>query len=456
MVKFFRQVRWWLAGLVLAGALIAGGAKLYRVLHPPPMYDHRPVEQWVRNLGDANYHTAHEAQTTIPSIGAAATPYLIQLIENPESRFDSFRNSLARRFAWLKLKPYDFQRARSSAVQLLGQVAPGDPAAVPALIRVLNDKDQNLALSAKETLTQAGHVAVMPLAKALKQPEPTVRYLAASALADMGPDTAEAVPMMLDALTDNVPEIRSALVIALARSGAPVSEFLPALISLFRDSAVTVRLDAINAVAAFQAEAAPATLPLTGQLKDAEQWVRSSAAFALGQIGSKAREAVPALQAALKDSSPHVRISAASALWKITDKSEGLPPIFAAALKESDSRIRNYAAQGLLQLGPVAYPYIPDIFTSLKSEFEPGRYHSALRLLGEGDERVMKYLAPELTSTDARERGGAVFVLGHLATRYPAALPPLREALHDKDAEVREAAERALKNLKLDGSTGGS
>lgn len=442
-VKF----KWALASLVLVTVAFFAGVKIHAWLYPPPMHDGQPVPQWVRELGDANYQVAHRAQTTVPEIGPAATPYLIELLENPESKLDTARNSLARKFPWLKLKPYDFVRARATAVQLLGQMAPGDAKAVPALVRALSDKDESLAVAARESLAQAGEPAVLPLTKALKHESSSVRFLAVSALADLGPHTSAAVPALLETLNDEVPELRSAAIIALTRSGAEISTLLPAFVKAINDKVVTVKLDAINAIAAFQAEAAPAIPPLIKLLKDEEQWVRSSAAFALGQIGPAATEASPALQEALKDSSAHVRVTAGNALWKITGWSDGLVPVFLAALQESDLRLRNYATQGLLQLGPPAYPHVMEVLATLKEEFEPGRYHSALRLLGDADETLLPHLKPALTDADARIRGAGVFVLGRLAERQPAALDLLKEATKDGDPGVREAAERALRNF---------
>lgn len=455
-MKIPAKLKWCIIGVLLVSVTALAGIKLYAWLNPPPMHAGRPVPQWVRELGDADYHIAHRAQTTVPEIGEAATPYLIELLEHPESGLDTARNSLARRFPWLKLKPYDFLRARSTAVQLLGQMAPGDTNAIPALVRALSDKDQTLAVAARESLSQAGEAAVMPLTKALKHESASVRFLAVSALADLGPNTAEAVPALLETLRDEVPELRSASIVALSRSGAAVEALLPAFVRATGDKVVTVRLDAINAIAAFQADAVLATLPLSRLLKDEEQWVRSSAAFALGQIGSAAKEATPALEEALRDSSAHVRVTAGNALWKITGQSDGLLEVFLTALKESDSRLRNYATQGLLQLGPPAYPHVLEVFAVLKEEFEPGRYHSALRLLGEADETLLPYLAPALKDADARVRGAGVFVLSRLAERQPAALDLLKDAIKDGDASVREAAERALRNLAANGGTGGN
>ncbi len=455
-MKLPAKLKWVLTGVVLAGLVIFAGINIHAWLNPPPMHQGRPVSQWVRELGDADYQIAHRAQTTVPEIGSAATPYLIALLEHPESRLDTFRNSIARRFPWLKLKPYDFPRARSTAMQLLGQMGTGDTNAVPALVRALSDKDQALAVAARESLSQAGDAAVWPLIKVLKHESPSVRFLAVSALADLGPNTSDAVPALLETLRDEVPELRSAAIVALSRSGAAVDTLLPAFVRATGDKVVTVRLDAINAIAAFQAEAVLATLPLSRLLKDEEQWVRSSAAFALGQIGPTANEATPALLEALKDSSAHVRVTAGNALWKITGKSDGLVPVFLAALKESDLRLRNYATQGLLQLGPPAYPHVLEVFAVLKEEFEPGRYHSALRLLGDADETLLPYLAPAMQDADARIRGACVFVLSRLAEHQPTARKLLLDAMKDGDAGVREAVERALRNLGANDGTGGN
>ena len=446
---FTRKSRasWWFAGILLAVGVTWGALRYHEWRNPPPVHEGQPVPQWVRELGDANYQVAHRAQMTIPEIGPEATPYLIQLIEQPESKLDTFRNSVARRFTWLRLKPYDYTRARSTAVQLLGQIAPGDALAVPALVKALGDKDQAMAVAAREALSQAGEVAVEPLTKALKHPDTTVRFLATSALADLGPHTAPAVPALLEALHDDVPELRSAAIVALTRSGVEPKEILPALIYLLNDKVVTVRLDAINAIGSFNADAALATEPLAKALLDAEPWVRSSAAFALGQIGSAAKVAEPALIKALQDAAIHPRISAANALWKINQQSAPLVPVYVAALRDQDARNRNYAAQGLLLLGAPAYPHTREILDALKSEFEPGRYHSVLRVLGDADDSLLPIVEPLLQDPDVRLRGAALFIIGRMAEKRPQLRAVLATATKDTDSTIREAAERILRNL---------
>ena len=99
-----------------------------------------------------------------------------------------------------------------AAADALGQV--NRPEAVPVLIRALSHPDGGVAQNAARSLARIGKPAIQPLLQAMRSPDPTVAYLAASALSQI--DAAE--PVLLQAATD--PALRRYALIALIERGS--------------------------------------------------------------------------------------------------------------------------------------------------------------------------------------------------------------------------------------------
>ena len=191
----------------------------------------------------------------------------------------------------------DVNVVRRASATALGQIGPAAAEAVPALIKVLGDAER------------------------------VVRGRAAEALGKIGPAAAEAVPALIKVLGDA--ECRPDAAEALGKIGPAAAEAVPALIKALGDAECAgcrrgPREDAggrrRGGTGADQSarrcrvppgcrrspredragggEAVPALIKVLG---DAEWSVRRDAAEALGKIGPAAAEAVPALIKVLGD-----------------------------------------------------------------------------------------------------------------------------------------------------------
>ena len=176
---------------------------------------------------------------------------------------------------------------RSYAMQELEEIGSAAKAAVPELIKLLKDKDEQICHKARCALVKIGSAAVSALAKMLKDENVKVRRVAVSAIEEIGSEAKVAVPALIEALKDEDEdaEVRWYAVIALGKIGIAAKDAVDSLIKA---------------------------------LKHKETGVRSYAAFALGRMGSEAKKAIPALIEALeKDESGDVFIAAAEALEAI-------------------------------------------------------------------------------------------------------------------------------------------
>ncbi|CCI30625.1 Similar to tr/Q8YVS1/Q8YVS1 (fragment) [Microcystis sp. T1-4] len=194
------------------------------------------------------------------------------------------------------------------AAYALGKI--GSEAAIPGLLKALEDSNEDVRSNAAEALGKIGSETAIPgLLKALKDSDWDVCEEAAEALGKIGSETA--IPGLLKALKDSYFSVRWKAAAALGKIGSETA--IPGLLKALEDSDRFVRSDAAEALAKIGSETAIAEL--LKALEHSNSDVRVYAAEALGNIGSET--VIPELLKALEDSDIYVRRNAAEALGNI-------------------------------------------------------------------------------------------------------------------------------------------
>ncbi len=250
------------------------------------------VAALMQALRDPDWRVRRQAAAALTAIGAPAIPSLVSALAAPEESVQAMAVEALRGIgapAFEALAPAlgsDNPRARGNAAAALVPPADGH-AALPAVIKLVNDRDAYVRAQAAQALGAFGGPEVMrALRQAMQDENPAVRAAATGAcarIADGG-----AVDLLLVTLRDETALVRKNSAMALGRIGQPA---------------------AID--------------PLIATLKDAEPDVRAAAAVALGALQVKA--AVPALIAAMADDHHCVGYAANDALFKITGHRVEIP-----------------------------------------------------------------------------------------------------------------------------------
>jgi hypothetical protein len=101
---------------------------------------------------------------------------------------------------------------RSLSVEVLGRLGQAAQPAIPALVRVLGDREGCAGLVAVGVLADFGEVSVPALVEALKDKDPIVRQLAARSLGRMGQRGRAALPALRQAMkSENVDVVRRSI-----------------------------------------------------------------------------------------------------------------------------------------------------------------------------------------------------------------------------------------------------
>jgi HEAT repeat protein len=335
------------------------------------------------------------------------------------------------------LKRPDNASIHAAVLRTLGRVGPAAGAAVPVLIEMMinNNPPASSGLDGSQILGEIGPAAVPALLEVWRDRghDTKVRQRAAEALAAIGPKAGEAIPALLEGLDDRDEEIRTAAAKALGQvgNGAEARVAIPGLIKA---------------------------------LQDKDDLVRRDAAAALGTIGPKTDRVVPALIAAMKDPDQEVRSQSADALEAI---GEPAIPALIALMRSGDADLRNDAARTLAYMG---WDRSTDYAEQENGKDEPTRrriraaraamiaafndpdkrlYDGACRAIETIGKRIVPELISALKSPNRLARLRTVQALEAFGTEAQAALEELARLRADQDPEIRNAAEAAIKAIKV-------
>jgi HEAT repeat protein len=287
---------------------------------------------------------------------------------------------------------------RKAAVVALGRI--GDARATPALIGVL-DEDPELVIPAADALAKIGDPRAFDALLALVgEPHAAVRQAAVGALNSLG--SPKMPGRVLPLLSDDDPNVRESAVKIAGYFGYP--ECADLLLDRCRDEDERVRRAAVEHLPFLEDERA--TPALARALREETPKVRAAAAGAMAL--AEGPEVSACLREALADEDPWVRYFAARSLGrrKIVESTDALARL---ARDDKSSHVRIAAVEALGHVG--------------------------------GQDAV-GVVAPLVKSDEPDLVRAAVAALGRIP--HPDALPPLFEALHSPDAEVRAEAAGAL------------
>ena len=277
-------------------------------------------------------------------IGDSIEPSTAGALASAESSTDPFVKMLAT-WALAKLSPNDQQRLNK---------------AVDALVAGLGDKNRDVAHLAAKALEdlRPGSDLLRPLIDKLITTRPEAADRVLGAVSSLG---AGAIPHAIAALKDPQRRVRGLQV--LARIGPESAPAVPALVELLKSADAASKAEILSTLGAIGPGAQAAVTAISDQLSDNDPRVAQAAAIALGKIGPAAKEAIPTLARLNQSNDDLLRLISVWAILKIGPSSEELTktaiPILSAALQSEHEPVRVEAAMALGELGRGAAAALP-------------------------------------------------------------------------------------------------
>lgn len=272
----------------------------------------------------------------------------------------------------------------------------------------------------------------------------------------IAPHTAAAeISCAVDSLTDPDADRRVAVVEACGRLGSAAEGFVPELL---------------------------------GALEDRDPSVRMMAAWALGEVRRSGEVVVPALLRATEDPDDSVRFSAVGSLAPYANDVDSVIPSLVTLLKSADHNVAGAAAQTLVEIGPIAVDALKSVLRSPQRDLRIAAA-GTLGGIGAGSKTAIPDLIEAAADYDPAVRRTVVDALGrigadgdwptglgfddelraHITNRRPLTgsmrashakllhdlnvakvLPPLIEALGDRESDVRFAAVNGIGRIGPD------
>ena len=296
---------------------------------------------------------------------------------------------------------------RSDAARRLGDSRVTE--AVPELVGLLDDADEEVRVTAIRSLERIGDESVVPqIADKHKDPLHTVRLQ---------------VALTLGKLLD------------------PVS--IPALQTLMYDADDTVRVSAARSLGRIGNQDALDILVEVALIDESEA-IRGHVVEVIGEVGAK--DQIPRVEDALLTESDDVRAHAARVLGQLGDDSS--VPVLIGALEDPFYKVRSLAAHALADLAPGDSEVHEAVRARLEEEpHEVCRVDMAWSLAKGGDRSRMEVIRNLLSrAADDYGRAEAAMALGDIGEDTDIRL--LEKAMNDKSGLVRREAYLAVQKLK--------
>ncbi len=280
-----------------------------------------------------------------------------------------------------------------------------------------------------------GAKGVVPaLEKLLADDDIDVRLVAAVALAQFAPESAEkAIAVVIKiALDDKLADQINSHPVYQVFTPVPVPA-ANALVALFDHKSDRVRNWAISILTSI-----PVREPIEAALKDGKTTrIRESAALAIGARYSSGTDSIPALKAALADPEFAVRFAAGKSLVNVGPRGSAANvdtvPVLVEGLQQKAEAVRFEASQTLLSVGPTAKTAVPALKLLLDDPAPGVRFEAALALVGI-DSKDAAGAVPALTEGLKTSDSHATRAAKALGTLGPVAKDAVPELLKKFDA----------------------
>ena len=401
------------------------------------------VTDLILALQHRNPLVRRRAARTLSKIGLNAQPTLIQLLVHEDSAVQCHaiwalgklkRKSRNVILALIKSLRDKNENVRSASALVLARLGSGQ--CVPDLVEKLNDEDNRVRSNSAYALGCIGNKsadAIFPLLKLLNDKEPIVRLSASQALEKIG---IYAMPILIKELQNEDLMISGMTASILLRIGSSeaisaVSQMLPNLILMLKMPGIRPSLEKV--IDRLGEEVVPHLIVL---LKDSNAEVRLSVTKIIGQMGSKAQEGIPALIDCFQDQKWEVRIQAEEALGRM---GEDAVPALIQELESPDQDVRILATKSLGRIGKDAYDAISLLIEGLQDSSSGVRWQSSLALRKIG-ENAVPALIQELQNPNLEVCHSAARILGQIGSDAEIAVPILIQLVQNEDESARRLA----------------
>lgn len=364
----------------------------------------------------------------------------------------------------------DDTRAKVDVCRLLAEMGPKAASAVPALVAILADSGDHLAVGwgsgeggspfgvlvsdeasevdltqpVSEALVSIGVSAIPHLIRAAEDDaslmnQARLKYLAI--VVDIGGP--EAVSGLVRLVRDGDRGLRVAAIRSLGKLGPSAGSAVPFLGEMMEEQSADVGREIISALVAIGPDSA---VMLQNGLKARDYAIRMDSVEALGELGVVSPDIVSSLIEAVFDENWRVREASIQVLGRMGMEAEAAVPALVRALRDEEWRVRHAAVVSLESIDKGTDTVINALREVLYGDEKADvRSTAAIALARSMGASGLDILLAAVRCDDPDTRASAASGLGEATLDLDATVPALVEAMRDPERTVRMSSASALK-----------
>jgi len=229
--------------------LLAVAAVVFKITRrPQPEYNKKSVTAWMLELFSTYPRRNAEAIQALRAMGDPAVRQLAEIVEREDSALSKKLLEHADRFpAIAEVIPNKYWY-RTMAAMALGEIGTNASSAIPALRKMSNDSDSNLARVAAAALVLVQNESIGKFISASMDYDNTNISKAYGVILSLGPHAKEGIPAYLKELESTNNRIRIRALTVLDRICTETPECVPGCTKLLTDPDGLIRTLAIHAL----------------------------------------------------------------------------------------------------------------------------------------------------------------------------------------------------------------
>ena len=317
---------------------------------------------------------------------------------------------------------------RREAARSLALLGPKAKAAVPALVKGLDDDEEQVFFWSATALAKIGPDAreatpelIKRLRRSSRRYRDQVRVRIVHALTQIGPF---AVPQLTEALGADDSSIRFGAATVLGNLGSASHEAAPRLLELLADDSESVRTAAGSALGQIGDTAHPEIIQ---GLSAENAAVRTATTRAVVWLPANSRPAMHLARRLANESDPEAKIAGLNALNRIGFDGNRLLPLLLPALDAENQELQQEALSGILSLRPNGKAAVPHLIERLKDE-DPAKREQAIDLLSRMGADAAAAVPELITKLGQAEEDEIKSIRKALIDMGPASIPSLLDS----------------------------
>lgn len=307
----------------------------------------KPIEYWIAEWKSAEGTRRVEAMQALIEAGPLAVPALVEALPDTATVLGELPPRAAPALAEaLKRTP---KTHRITVAHVLARIDPENEDAVATLMQGLQDTDAKIRVHSAFVVGDLRMKTAVPLLAKMAANDDGMRGAAMIALAKLGPDAEEAIPVLVTWLDSHRAGHRMLAAQTLGKIGPAARVAIPALTETVKDSDWKVVIWTAYALCMIHPEDEQWLSTLTDFLEpDNRDIIRAEAATAIAEMDVLPETAMPAVVEALHDEDVDVRLMVVKAIERVSpERRTEAAAALKAALNDKTDPVRAAAADAL-------------------------------------------------------------------------------------------------------------